>query len=306
MKFYDKKILSFGSYVPTQVITNHDLAAKVATTHEWVRDHLGIHERRIEENMFVAELGALAATNAILKWDKSVENIDAVIVSCSSPSHFAPSISNQIIKILGIQRPAFDINAVCSGFVYALELGCSMLNSGYKNILIVATERYSTITDWTSRDCVYFGDGAGAVILGHGDGEIVTRLYANGLSGNAFVARAGQKFSIVGRAVFDEAMRVLPSAVQNVLNEAGMTISDIDVVLPHQAGLVLVRRLMQEIGMNPSRCVTVMDKYANLASASIPIALDELQTKRGEELTMLLMTIGSGWTWGTAIIHQKL
>jgi 3-oxoacyl-[acyl-carrier-protein] synthase-3 len=190
--------------------------------------------------------------------------------------------------MMGIQVPAFDINAVCSGFIYGLEIACSL---PYDKVLLIATEKYSAITDYDSRDCVYFGDGAGAVVVAQGTGTIITDIRADGQSGDAFVSKVQQKYSIVGRKVYDKAMEVLIPM---------MTYKKIDYVIPHQAGLALLRNLINHAGYPVNKLVTVMDRYAYIASASIPIAMNE--TKDVLNKRLLLVAIGSGWTWGTAII----
>lgn len=295
MKFENKKILSVGAYTPPTKVSNCDLELN----DEWVRENLGITERRVSM-VSVAEMGYRAAEKALDGIYK--EQIDAVIVSCSSTSHNAPSVASQICGMLDIKVPNFDINAVCGGFVYALELGCTMIQSGgYQNILIIATERYSQITDYSTRDCVYFGDGAGAIVLTEGQGTITTVIDGDGDSGDAFVAPVGETFSIIGRKVYDKALDVLPTAVDTTLWLSGRFIDEIDYVVPHQAGLGLLKALALRIHCPFEKFVTIMDKYANIASASIPMALAERPELLNKKL--LLVAIGSGWTWGVAVIE---
>ena len=295
MRFENKKIIGVGAYVPPNSVTNNDLELN----DEWVQENLGIKERCVSTES-VALMGYYAALEALDQVFK--EEVDAVIVSCSSTSHNAPSVASQICGMLEIKVPNFDINAVCGGFVYALELGCTMIQSGgYQNILIIATERYSQITDYSTRDCVYFGDGAGAIVLTEGHGTITTVIDGDGDSGDAFVAPVGETFSIIGRKVYDKALDVLPTAVDTTLWLSGRFIDEIDYVVPHQAGIGLLKALALRIHCPFEKFVTVMDKYANIASASIPMALaerPELLDKR-----LLLIAIGSGWTWGVAVIE---
>lgn len=304
MIFKDKKIQSVGMYVPPRILTNGDMSKMCDTSHQWIHNNLGIHQRHIADDESVTYMGFMAASRALLLGNISKEEIGAVIVSCSSPSHFAPSVSCQIINMFNIQVPAFDINAVCSGFVYALELGCHMINSGaYDKVLIVATEKYSSITDYTSRDSVYFGDGAGAVVLSRGKGRITTKIFANGLSDDAFISTSGGKYTIKGRKVLDAGLELLPGAIKSTLGEINMPLGGIRYIVPHQAGIVLLRRLMQEIGFPPERCIMIMDRYANLASASIPVALFESREINILSYPIMLMAIGSGWTWGIAVVE---
>lgn len=281
---FKRNIIALGSYLPAEICTNFDLGAD----NQWVHENLGILERRLAaKHETVAYMGMRAAEQALFRAGIKPAEINAVIVSTSSTSHNAPSIACQIINMMGIQVPAFDINAVCSGFIYGLEVACSL---PYDKVLLIATEKYSAITDWDSRDCVYFGDGAGAVVVAHGTGTIETSLFADGKSGDAFVSEVGKKYTIKGRKVYDKAMEVLPDMIRGY---KGFT------VIPHQAGLVLIRYLMAAAKVD--NYVTVMDRYANLASASIPIAMAETEDVLNKPL--VLVAIGSGWTWGTAIIR---
>lgn len=296
MIFENKIIKGKGKYIPITIITNEYLE-RTGTNSKWIEENLGIKERRIEIVYSQFHMGVFSAIKAIKNAGLSVSDIGAVIVSCSSPSHFAPSMASQIIGKLGISVPAFDINAVCSGFVYALQLACLL---DYNNVLVIATERYSAITDWESRDCVYFGDGAGAVVLSKGKGRIIINLYADGTSGEAFIAPVGDTYSIKGGLVYKKAVEVLPNAAHIILGEAGIELSDIDYIIPHQAGIRVLREIAEKINYPMDRFVTIMDKYANLASASIPVAMCEVDADN-----LLLLTIGSGWTWGAAIIQKQ-
>ena len=299
MVFENRIIRGKGRYIPFETVTNPMLEFHSGTNAKWIFKTLGIRERHIAKNYeHVADMGYMAGLEAVKDANMLLYDIDAVIVSCSSASHFAPSIACQILSRLELSVPAFDINAVCSGFLYAIELACSL---HYNNVLIIATEKYSSITDWSNRDCIYFGDGAGAIVLSKGDGRIITNLYADGKSGEAFIAKTGSYYTIKGKMVYDKAMEVLPSAIKKALKEAHIdNINTIDYIIPHQAGKNVIQALMESIDYPMERCVIIMDKYANLASASIPVAMNEVDGNN-----LLLVAIGSGWTWGTTII-QKL
>ena len=299
MVFENRIIRGKGRYIPFETVTNPMLEFHSGTNAKWIFKTLGIRERHIAKNYeHVADMGYMAGLEAVKDANMLLYDIDAVIVSCSSASHFAPSIACQILSRLELSVPAFDINAVCSGFLYAIELACSL---HYNNVLIIATEKYSSITDWSNRDCIYFGDGAGAIVLSKGDGRIITNLYADGKSGEAFIAKTGSYYTIKGKMVYDKAMEVLPTAIKKALKEAHIdNINTIDYIIPHQAGKNVIQALMESIDYPMERCVIIMDKYANLASASIPVAMNEVDGNN-----LLLVAIGSGWTWGTVII-QKL
>ena len=298
MKFNNIHIKGYSRCLPHTAQSNTTLGYD----DKWIQKNLGIKSRRISMFENVADIGAWSGERAITYSMIDRKAVDAVIVSCSSPSHFAPSVSSQIIHKLGIHAPAFDINAVCSGFVYAMEMGCHMINSGgYENILVIATEAYSAITDYDNRDCVYFGDGAGAVMLSKGEGTIYTNIWADGESGDAFVVKAGEKFSMIGKKVSKRIKEKLPIYIEHALAEADITTKDVDVFIPHHAAKTVLDALCKDIRMPLEKTLTVMEKFANLASASIPIALCEVADLKDK--TILMAAIGSGWTYGTVILQ---
>jgi len=295
---YEKiRIRSVGSYLPATIVTNKDLPGVDKKADAWITAHLGIKSRRIINGENVISMGTLAAKSAMHNIDK--DKIGMVIVSCSSPSHFAPSVSNQIIHALGIKAPAFDINAVCSGFIYALDLACKqIICDPDKYVLIIATEAYSTITDWDHRDNVYFGDGAGAVVLSKGTGQMSVNVYADGQSDDAFYIEPGKTYTMVGRKVYDRATSVLPDLVREAMEEVGLFWHDINFMIPHQAGIRVLHKLASMINIPVDNVITIMHKYGNIASASIPVAMAEMYSI---DRTLLMVAIGAGWTYGTAI-----
>ena len=300
MKHENVNIAGVGSALPKRFYNNVDLPGATTESAQWVEDNLGIKSRGITRQPMV-DMAYMASLRTIEGSDLEMNMLDMVIVSTSSASHHAPSISSQLIEKLGIECPAVDINAVCSGFVYGLDMACRYLAQGdITDVLVVAVEQYSSITDNNSRDNVYFGDGAGAVWLYRGNGTIYTNIYADGKSDNAFRCRTGGTYEMVGRKVYDRALEKLPKMIYHALNEASLSIPKIDYMIPHQASIRVIRDLSEEVGMPMDRVVTVMDKYANIASASIPIAMAEVDIN---DKTLLLVTIGSGWTYGTAIIQ---
>lgn len=300
MIFNKIHISGVGRHLPSTIITNKDIEGQCGTNDKWVFDNLGIKERRIGDS--VVNMGLSSIEEAMRSAGIKPSDLGAVIVSTSSSDKLSPSVATQIIGRLCIDRPAFDINAVCSGFVYALQVACCMISCGYNHVAIVATERYSSITDWGHRDCVYFGDGAGAVIVSKGNGTINVSINANGESGNAFSVAVGGKINMIGSKVRDNAVAILPKAIQEMLTETGLCISDIDYIVPHQPSINILLSLSEKLNIPFHKVVTVMDKYANIASASIPIALCEVYPIGGRKI--LLATVGAGWTWGVAIIEQ--
>jgi 3-oxoacyl-[acyl-carrier-protein] synthase-3 len=291
-----------GKYLPQRSIPNEDLPNADS---QWTFDNLGIKERRQSNwNEDVVFMGHKAGGLAVLDAGIQFRDIGLVIVSCSSPSNNAPNISSQIIALLNIKTRAIDINVVCTGFLYALETACAYIETGITdNVLVIATEQYSSITDYSSRDCVYFGDGSGAVVVSRGSGTMRFNLTADGKSGDAFVCETRSNFTMVGSKVYSKAMEVLPRSISYILFDAGLDIEDIDYLVPHQAGIRVLQDLCKEIKLPFDKCITIMDKYANLASASIPVALNEIEIR---DKTILLAAIGSGWTWGSAIIKQSV
>ncbi len=229
-----------------------------------------------------------------------------MIVATSSPDKISPSTACIIADKLNIDCPCFDVNSVCTGFLYGLNIASPLIEAqAYKNILLIATETYSKITDINSRDCVYFGDGAGAVVLTSSDtGWITTEVYSDGKGKDGFMTPIGSTFIMDGKAVFEAGTSKLPLAINKVLSDSGLVVDDIDYMVPHQPGIKMLKVISEKVGLPFEKVVTVMDKYANIAAASIPIALDDAiksdKIKQGQ--TILLASVGSGWTWGAGII----
>ena len=314
MKYNNVTIKGTSSYLPKKILTNQEISKKIDTTDEWIYKKLGIKERRISSELeSVSDMGYNAATLVLRDANMNKEDIDMIIVATSSPEKISPSTACTIHKKLGINRdiPTFDINAVCSGFVYALTIGSSLVSSGaYKNIMIIASESYSKHTDFTDRHCVFFGDGAGAIIIGESEkGWIYSKIKSNG-SGtgmSGFIMPLNSPFIMKGKEVWDQAIKVLPDSINEVLEETHLTIDDISMVVPHQPSINILKIIAEKNKIPFNKVKTVMDKYANIAGASIPIALDESiknkEIKKGEKI--LLTAIGSGWTWGSLVINYE-
>ncbi len=199
-------------------------------------------------------------------------------------------------KIEAYNAVCFDVNAVCSGFLYAMSIADAYLSLGhYNNALVIGADTFSTITDWNSRDCVFFGDGAGAAVFAHG-GESHFRLYSDA-RGNGFDV-PGEFFEMDGRAVYEKAVKELPKAIEKVLDDAGLTIDDIDLMIPHQPSIGILKETAKRIGLPWEKVMTNMDRYGNTAAATIPILMDETILKGN----VLFAAMGAGWTWGAAIL----
>lgn len=309
IKKYKVNIKGIGSYVPSQVLTNADLHNMYNTNESWPEQYLGIKERRWVTDELSSDLGYKAALDAIENSRLSTKDIDLMIVATSSPDKISPSTACIIAEKLKIDCPCFDINSVCTGFLYGLNIAAPLIEAkAYKNILLVATETYSKITDTNSRDCVYFGDGAGAMVLTESiNGWISTQVYSDGKGKDGFTTPIGSKFIMDGKAVFQAGTSKLPLAITKILNDASLNVEDIDFLVPHQPGIKMLKTISELVNLPFEKVITVMDKYANIAAASIPIAFhDAIKSgKIKEGNTILLASVGSGWTWGAGLIKLE-
>ena len=320
------KIVGTGSYAPKQIITNQDLADKfTSTTAEWIFDNLGIKERHIASaNEFTSDLAFEAARKALENASLKPEQLDLIIVATATPDRLAPSTACIVQEKLGAKNAAaFDINAVCSGFLYAFAIGSQFIAAGmYRNVMVIGADTFSKITNWEDRSCVFFGDGAGATILsnaGKDEGLISVDLYADGTGKFNFTVPAGGSempstlntvneglhyFQMNGKAVYETATRVLPEAINNVLKRSNLNISDVDYLIPHQPSIRILKKTAEILGLPFEKVKTNMDRYANTSGGTIPILLDEVNRsgdlKRGD--TIVLAAVGSGWTWGAAVL----
>jgi 3-oxoacyl-[acyl-carrier-protein] synthase-3 len=282
----------------------------VNTTHDWINTKLGINERRVVENELPSDMGYNAALFALESANLTINDIDLIIVATSSPEQISPSTACIIHNKFNIKKniPAFDINAVCSGFVYAINLVSPLISFGvYKNVLIIATEAYSKITNWDDQHCVFFGDGAGAVIIGSSsEGWISCENSANGKDTGmtGFNLPIGGPFTMKGKEVWDQAIKVIPESVKNILKISNVDINDVKMVVPHQPSINILKIIAEDLKIPMSKVKTVMDKYANIAGASVPIALDDAvkNNEINKDDIIILTAIGSGWTWGSTIL----
>lgn len=317
-------IIGTGSFVPEIVVTNHDLEKVTATDAAWVESHLGIKERRVLETFLAtSDMAVSAARNALKDAGLDPLNIDLIIVATATPDRMAPSTATIVQHKLGAKNAAaFDMNAVCTGFLYALHVANQFVTLGtYKNVLVIGADTFSRITDWTDRKCVFFGDGAGAVVVARGNrGFIGTHLYANGEGRDGFTVKAGgaempsthetidarlDKFQMDGRAVYDTATTVLPNAVNRLLKEYDYTKDDIHWVIPHQPSIKILHTIAESLDIPFHKVCTNMHKYANTSAATIPILLDE-EVRSGlvrKYDLLLFMAVGSGWTWGVSLMR---
>ena len=314
------QITGTGSYLPEKVLTNHDLAKIVDTSDEWIVERTGIRERHIvAEGENTSDLALHASRKAIEAAGIDPNQIDLIVVATTTPDFVFPSTACLLQEKLGIRGcPAFDVQAVCSGFIYGVSVADQFIRSGQsKCALVVGAETMSRILDWQDRGtCVLFGDGAGAVILQASDkpGVVSTHLHADGSQHHLLETAAriengkvvGNPYLVMdGGAVFKYAVNALDSIVEEALAANNMDKSEVDWLIPHQANLRIIKGTAKKLGMSMDRVVVTLDKHGNTSAASIPLALDsavrEGKIKAGE--TVLLEGIGGGFAWGAALVR---
>jgi 3-oxoacyl-[acyl-carrier-protein] synthase-3 len=245
-------ILGTGAYLPSNIVTNEDLCKHIKTTPEWVEDKLGIIERRITVDESTADLAYQAAIRTLENSKVDKEDLDLIIVVTSSPDQISPSTACTLHEMLDIKRdvPSFDINAVCAGFVYAMSFASTLISSGiYKKILIVASETYSKHTNVHDRNCVFFGDGAGGLVLGTSkNGWNVSNIASNGNGSGmtGFRMPLSDPFTMKGKEVWEQAIRVLPESIKLVMEEAELEVSDIKILVPHQPSINILKVVAKE------------------------------------------------------------
>ena len=292
-------LIGTGFCVPDKVITN----IEISDSWKWIVENTGIRERRI--GMTSTDLGAEAAMRAIENAGKNEgirkEDIDMIIVATSTPDKIAPSTACLIRNKLNLNAVAFDVNAVCSGFLFALSVAENYTKSGYNNVLVIGVDTYSQIIDWEHRDCIYFGDGAGAVILSSKESRFYKIIIRSEKMEEGFICEHGQKFVMKGSEVYKSALRLLPAVINEILNDCFMVINHIDYMVPHQPAIRILKDVSTKIGIPFEKVLTNMDKYGNTAAATIPILLAENWHRFKRYDTLLFASIGSGWNYGAAI-----
>jgi len=309
------RIAGTGSYLPARIVTNDELASRLDTSDQWVRERTGIAQRHIaDDSQACSDLALEASRRAMEDAGVSATELDLIVVATSTPDFIFPSTACILQAKLGAKNgAAFDIQAVCSGFVYALATADKFIRSGqYKCALVVGSEVFSRILDWNDRGtCVLFGDGAGAVVLRAGDApgihSSILRAdgsYADILSvpGNVSHGKiTGSPFlQMVGNQVFKFAVKVLDEVAREALSAAGAEISDVDWLIPHQANVRILEATSKKLGIPAEKVVLTVDHHGNTSAASVPLALDEYvragKIKPGHRL--LMEGVGGGFTWG--------
>ncbi|HRQ04479.1 MAG TPA: beta-ketoacyl-ACP synthase III [Nitrosomonas halophila] len=314
------RIIGTGGYLPEKILTNQDLESMVDTSDEWIRTRTGITQRHIAaEDQMASDLALEASRKAIAASGIRPNEIDLIIVATTTPDMVFPSTACILQHKLGIANgPAFDVQAVCSGFIYALATADMFVSSGKcRNALVVGTEVYSRIIDWNDRStCVLFGDGAGAVILTRDQqpGILSSHLHANGsynqilaVPGNISAGKIqGKPFiTMEGNTVFKFAVKVLEEAVHEALNANQLQPSDIDWLIPHQANIRIISSTAKKLGIPQEKVVTTVAQHGNTSAASVPLALD-IAVRDGRVQSghnVVLEGVGGGFTWGSVLIR---
>ncbi|MCP4386055.1 MAG: ketoacyl-ACP synthase III [Hyphomicrobiales bacterium] len=317
-------VLGSGGYLPERVMTNREVSQLVDTSDEWITQRTGIRERRIAaEGQFTSDLGLRAAKAALSDSGMTVDDIDVIILATATPDNTFPASAVTIQEALGMRHgAAFDVQAVCSGFLYALSTADSMIRSGQaRRLLVIGAETFSRILDWTDRTtCVLFGDGAGAVVLSgepqpgsrtdrgvlsahlRSDGRFKEKLFVDG--GPSSTGTVGQ-LRMEGREVFKHAVTMISDVIEDTFQATGFTAADIDWFVPHQANVRIIDATAKKLDIPLEKVIRTVDRHGNTSAASIPLALWEASSdgriQRGDLL--LLESMGGGFTWGAALLR---
>lgn len=313
------RILGTGSYLPARILTNADLEKLVDTNDQWIVERTGIRERHIAaEGEFTSDLATQAARAALEVAGLAVDDIDLLLVATTTPDLVFPSTACIVQSKLGMTngKPAFDLQAVCSGFVYALSVADQFIKTGAaKQVLVIGAETLSRITDWNDRgNCILWGDGAGAVVLGASSepGIIATHIHADGRHKELLRTTTGAStgmnepalMRMEGNAVFKMAVNTLDRIVDETLEANGLQKSDIDWLVPHQANIRIISATAKKLGMSMDHVVTTVAGHGNTSAASVPLAFDvavrDGRIQRGQ--TVLMEAFGGGFTWGSALL----
>ena len=314
------RILGTGSYLPARILTNADLEKRIETTAQWIVERTGIHQRHIAaEGELTSDLATQAARAALDAAGLQANDIDLLLVATTTPDLIFPSTACSVQAKLGMTnyKPAFDLQAVCSGFIYALTVADQFIKSGAaRHVMVIGAETLSRITDWDDRsNCILWGDGAGAVVIGASTepGIISTHLHADGrhqallqtTTGSSVGSNEPVKILMEGNAVFKMAVNTLDSIVDETLSAHGLQKSDIDWLVPHQANIRIIQATAKKLSMSMDKVVTTIAEHGNTSAASVPLAFDTAvrdgRIQRGQ--TVLMEAFGGGFTWGSALLR---
>ena len=324
MSVIRSQVAGVGAYLPSRIVTNAELAQKLDTSDDWIRERTGIRERRIAaDGELTSDLAIAAAQEALRAAGVLPSAIDLIVLATATPDETFPATATTVQARLGITRgAAFDIQAVCSGFIYALATADNFIKAGQaKNVLVIGAETFSRILDWNDRTtAVLFGDGAGALVLTAGQGSGTTKdrgvfsthLFSDGRHHDLLYVDGGPSKTMTtghlrmeGREVFRHAVTNMSDAIELAMRANGFTASDIDWFVPHQANQRILDATARKVGVHPSRVISTVAQHANTSAASVPLALvaavNDQRIKR--EQLVLLEAMGGGFTWGSALIR---
>ena len=313
------RILGTGSYVPAKILTNEDLSDMVDTSDDWISKRVGVKERHVSECETAADFATEAAKRAIDSAGITPEEIDLIIAATISSETICPTVAGSVQTAIGATCPAFDISSACSGFLFALDTAVSFIaRGGVRNVLVIGAERMSKLIDWEDRNtCVIFGDGAGAAVVSPGENYLASKLFTSGgpevieipsFGGSApFFKPKEEKTPYVimhGQETFKFAVSKMTEDVKAVVEQAGLTLDDVDFVVPHQANIRIIEFASKRLGIPMEKFVVNIHKYGNTSAASVPMALDELvrsgKLKAGDIIVMT--AFGGGLSSAACVI----
>jgi 3-oxoacyl-[acyl-carrier-protein] synthase-3 len=324
MSILRSRIIGVGGYLPERIVTNDELARRVDTTDAWIQERTGIRERHVvAENEKTSDLAVAAAERALAHAGISGKDVDLIVLGTATPDNTFPATATRVQAAIGMQGGvAFDVQAVCSGFIFALSVADNFIKAGQaRTALVIGAESFSKILDWNDRGtCVLFGDGAGAVVLraeeaegtNRDNGVLSTHIHSDGrhydllhVDGGPSSTQTVGHLRMEGREVFRHAVTNLASVVHEALEANGLKASDIDWIIPHQANRRIIEGTAKKLGLGSERVVVTVDRHANTSAASVPLALAEAvsdgRIKKGQLL--LLEAMGGGFTWGAVLVR---
>ena len=305
------RIISTGSYLPEKILTNYDLEKMVDTSHDWIFERTGINQRHIaDKNESTVDMAYEASLKSIEKSNINTEDIDMIIVATTTPERAFPSTAVLLQNKLDIKDCfAFDINAACTGFIYALDVADKYIkNNSINNILVIGTEKMSTLVDWSDRNtCVLFGDGAGSVIMGSSNnpGIISSTIGSNGNYKDLLTVNPDSDFiEMKGNDVFKIAVNTMGKIARETLDQHDLKIDDVDWLIPHQANSRIINAIAKKLSLPSEKIIMTVGNHGNTSAASIPLAID-YAVESGDlkkEDTILLEAFGAGFTWGSTLL----
>jgi len=304
MSKYKIKVVSTGRFIPDKILTNDDLSKMVDTSDEWIYTRTGIKTRHIADES-VLELAYLAGLDAIKKGNVDKNDIDLIVVATITAEQKTPSIANMVQKKLEIENTqvmTFDLNAACTGFVYALEVASALVQTNFNKALVIGVEKMTNVVDFTDRNtCILFGDAAGAMIIEKGNDDIF--FYNDSRGDLTDLLTVDDKIHMDGRKVYQFAVDIIPKSINRVLEENNLTLGDIDYIIPHQANVRIIDSFIKTLNLDREKVLINIDKYGNTSAASIPVAIDEYKDDNANSVkNVLIVGFGGGFTWGAAII----